>query len=120
MKRTVLAIALAATVGAASALAAGPFDGTWTGGSPKGGMSGVYPCPATTAKVTITNGKMTGSYSSQQYNFPINATVAPDGTVTGRWSAYPLTGKFSGNHFEGTYSSKECGADRKITLDRTG
>ena len=66
-------------------------------------------CPASSATVTVADGKMTGKYTVSMYSFNINATVAADGTVTGRWSVYPLTGKFSGTHFSGTYESKECG-----------
>jgi hypothetical protein len=31
-----------------------------------------------------------------------------------------MTGKFTGGHFEGTYNSKECGTERRITLDKAG
>jgi len=100
-----------------AAYGAGPFDGQYAGGSPGMGRMG---CPATTATVTITDGKITGNYKVSSYTFPITGKVAPDGTVTGKWSAYPLTGKFAGGHFAGEYTSKECGGGRSITLDKTG
>jgi hypothetical protein len=52
--------------------------------------------------------------------FPVSGTVEPDGTVTGKWSVYPITGKFTGTHFAGTYTSKECGTGRPIALDKAG
>ncbi len=77
-------------------------------------------CPATDATVSIVNGKITGKYTEQQFTFNITGTVAPDGTVTGKWAAYPFTGKFAGTHFAGSYSSKECKGDRPVTLDKAG
>jgi len=118
MRRIVIAAALAVAVPFALANAAGPFDGNYTGGSP--GTGGRLGCPATIATVTIADGKITGNYKSESYTFPIRGTVAPDGTVTGKWSVYPLTGKFSGGHFAGEYSSKECGSARSVALDKSG
>ncbi|HXP74685.1 MAG TPA: hypothetical protein VN823_11115 [Stellaceae bacterium] len=117
MKRIVIAAALAVAVPLGLANAAGPFDGTYTGGSPPMGRQG---CPASDATVTITDGKITGKYKISSYTFPISGTVAPDGTVTGKWSVYPLTGKIAGGHFAGSYNSKECKGDRPINLDKTG
>jgi hypothetical protein len=54
------------------------------------------------------------------YTFPVTGTVAPDGTVTGKWSIYPLTGKIVGGHFAGSYNSAECHGERPITLDKAG
>lgn len=116
MQRIAIAAALAITVPVVVANAAGPFDGQYTGGSPSVGRT----CPSSAATVTVANGKMTGEYKMNVYTFHINGTVAPDGTVTGKWSVYPLTGKFTGTHFAGSYDSKECGAQRPITLDKTG
>jgi hypothetical protein len=45
---------------------------------------------------------------------------APDGTASGRWPADSFTGKFTGSHFSGSYSSGECGAERAISLDKAG
>ncbi len=116
MKRIVVTVALAAAVPFTLAHAAGPFDGQYSGGSPAIGRT----CPNSTAAVTVVNGKMTGEYQMKTYTLHINATVAPDGTVTGKWSVYPLTGKFTGTHFAGSYDSKECGAQRPITLHKSG
>jgi hypothetical protein len=117
MKRIVIAAAFAVALPLGLASAAGPFDGQYTGGSPPMGRMG---CPASTATVTITDGKITGNYKIAAYTFPVSGTVAPDGTVTGKWSAYPLTGKISGSHFEGSYTSTECHGARPISLDKNG
>ena len=105
------------TVASAGLYAASPFDGQYTGGSPSTGRLG---CPATTATVSIVDGKIKGSYTSSSYTFPISGTVAPDGTVTGKWSVYPLTGKIIGSHFDGSVNSTECKTARPITLDKKG
>jgi hypothetical protein len=118
MKSVIFAVAMAAAIPLAAANAAGPFDGNYTGGSPAaGGRNG---CAATIATVSISEGKITGKYTERNYTFNISGTVAPDGSVTGRWSSNPFTGKFSGGHFAGSYSSKECGAQRPIELNKAG
>lgn len=103
------------------AQAAGPFDGQWKGGSAGGGgTSGGIRCPPTTATVTIKDGKVAGTYSFSKYTYDIVGTVKPDGSASGKWAAYPFTGTFSGTDFKGTYSSRECGTDREIFLDKQG
>jgi hypothetical protein len=109
------AFALAAPLGLA--FAAGPFDGQYAGGSPGMGRGG---CPATTATVTVVDGKITGKFQTGSYSFNITGTVGPDGTVTGKWSAYPFTGKIAGGRLEGSYTSKECGAARPVSLNKAG
>jgi hypothetical protein len=118
MHRIVIAAAFAVALPLGLANAAGPFDGQYTGGSP--GSGGRLGCPATIATATIANGKITGKYTERQFTFPITGTVAPDGTVTGKWGGIPITGKLAGGHFASSYTSKECGADRPITLDKSG
>ncbi|GEM_PF-2990903 len=117
MKPIVFAAALAVVVPLASVQAAGPFDGQYKGGSPAMGRMG---CPNTDATVTVADGKLTGKFMEKTFTFNITGTVAPDGTVTGKWAAYPFTGKFNGTHFAGSYNSKECKGDRPITLDKSG
>jgi hypothetical protein len=116
MKRFAIAAALVAAP-LALANAAGPFDGNYTGGSPGMGRQG---CPATTASVSIVDGKVSGRYQAGPYSFPISGAVAADGAVTGKWSAYALTGTISGGHFTGSYISKECGGARPIELNKSG
>ena len=119
MRRLLIAATVIAIAHLGPAQAASPFDGQWKGGSAAGGgTSSGHRCPPTTATVTIKDGKISGSYSSQQYTFNIAGMVKPDGSASGKWSAYGFSGTFSGTHFKGTYSSKECGADREIYLDK--
>lgn len=121
MRGMLIAAAVLAVAQLGVAHAAGPFDGQWKGGSAAGGgTTGGTRCPATTATVTIADGKITGTYSFLKYTLHITGTVKPDGSATGHWSSNPFTGKFSGTHFEGTYSSTECGTDRGIFLDKQG
>jgi|SRR5689334_6757685 len=118
MNRIAIIAAFAIAMPLAVANAAGPFDGSYTGGSPaSGGRTG---CAATIATASIANGKITGKYTERNYTFTITGTVAADGTVTARWGGNPLTGKFAGTHFAGTYNSKECGGPREVALDKSG
>ncbi len=66
----------------ASALAAGPFDGQWSGGSPAAHV-GTRTCAPTTATVTVTNGKMKGKYEFGSTTPSIRGNIAPDGSLTG-------------------------------------
>jgi hypothetical protein len=116
MKRIVIAAALAVALPLGLANAAGPFDGQYTGGASAVGRT----CPILTGTVSVVDGKLAGKFSESRYTFNMTGTVAPDGTMTGKWAAYPMTGKFTGGHFEGTYVSKECGSERRITLDKAG
>lgn len=121
MKRFVIAAVLAVALPVGFASAAGPFDGKYTGSAPPVNINRGHGCPAAAATITVADGKMTGSYTDGIHTFPVNAAIAADGTVTGKWSAYPLTGKFTGTHFEGSYTSHECNNTvRGITLDKTG
>ena len=121
MKRIVIAAAFAIALPVSFASAAGPFDGQYTGGAPPVRLGGNVSCKETTATVSVVNGKMTGKFTDQIHSYSINATVAADGTVSGLWAAYPLSGKFSGTHFDGTYTSKECGNTvRTISLNKSG
>jgi hypothetical protein len=120
MGRIVFAAAVAVAIPLGLAGAAGPFDGQYTGGSPPTGGRGAS-CPQTNGTVSVVDGKLTGKFSESRYTFSMTGTVAPDGTMTGKWAGtYPVTGKFAAGHFEGTYASKECGTERPIKLDKTG
>jgi hypothetical protein len=120
MKRIAIATAvLAASLTAAQA--GGPFDGEWTGGSPRAlATSDGHACAATTATIRVADGKMTGTYSISSYTFKMGAKVANDGRVKGSWGGYPFTGKFTGTHFKGSYQSKECGIERVVNLEKKG
>ena len=117
MKRYALGVGLGTFMLAASALAAGPFDGNWKGSVPATGSRGAS-CPEGTLTATITDGKLTGIHQASKYTFNFKGTVQSDGTFQGSMSSYPLTGKFTGNDFTGNYQSKECGQPRQVTLHR--
>lgn len=110
-------ISLAALV---PAIAAGPYDGQWSGGSPSVNVGSGKSCPATTAKATVADGKLTGKYEFGINSYSIRGTIAPDGSLTGGfWGGNALTGKFAGDHFSGTYNSGLCGTARPVSLDRS-
>jgi hypothetical protein len=115
--RLVLGIGLGSFLCSAAALAAGPFDGTWQGEVPGMGRQ----CPANTVTATVVDGKLTGTYDAARFTFHIGGTVRPDGTlVKGVMGTDPLAGKFTGNEFTGTYTSKGCSSPRQVTLHRAG
>jgi hypothetical protein len=118
MKLAMFTAAFAAALYVGSAVAAGPFDGQWSGVSP--GSGGKQGCGEKTATLSIANGAVTGQYTQKASTYPITGTVAPDGTATINWNKNKLTGKFAGTHFAGTYDSPECGAGRPVTLDKKG
>jgi hypothetical protein len=117
MARIFLMVALVSLMPFGSAPAAGPFDGAWSGGSP-GVHVGNRPCPPTTATVTVADGKMAGKFEVGINSFKLGGTVAADGSVTGKWGGNPMTGKFAGDHFSGSYQSGECRIERPISLDK--
>ena len=116
MSRIIVAAALAVALPLGLASAAGPFDGQYTGGSPK--TARVGGCPQSFATISVIDGKITGECKAAQFAFPITGTVAPDGTTTGKLGQIPFTGKFAGTHFTGSYDSKECKTPREINLDK--
>src|SRR5690349_18924884 len=77
MKRFVIASALLTALPLGVAEAAGPFDGTYSGGEPAMGRMG---CPATQATVSVVDSKITGKFTENQFSFNISGTVAADGT----------------------------------------
>jgi hypothetical protein len=117
MLRMFLTVALLGSLPFGPVGAAAPFDGEWSGGSP-GVHVGNRPCPPTTATATVADGKLAGKYVVGNNTFKLGGTVAADGTVTGKWGANPMTGKFAGDHFSGSYQSGECGVERPISLDK--
>jgi hypothetical protein len=122
MRRSILiAAVLAAVQFAAAAHAGGPFDGLWEGGSPKSGAGkDANSCGAATATVNIVDGTIMGNYTDRDTMFRINGKVAADGSATGNWAGNSFSGRFAGKHFEGVIKSNECGAGRKLILDKTG
>jgi hypothetical protein len=119
--RYVFGLYLGTVLLAASAHAAGPFDGSWTGEVSSATMGRGAVCPAAVLKATVTDGKMTGHYSDGKYTFTFTGTVQPDGTLTGGLlgSSNPVTGKFTQNQFAASYVSTGCeGKSRQMTMHR--
>jgi hypothetical protein len=117
-----LGLCLATILLAASAQAAGPFDGSWSGEVSSATMGRGATCPAATLKGTITDGKLNIVFSDGKYNFTLKGTVQPDGTLAqGFLGNNPVTGKFAGSQFTATYVSTGCeGKSRQMTMHKTG
>ena len=118
--RIAFGLAVGTMLLAGLALAAGPFDGTWKGTVSQVGAGRGVACPEGILTATIADGKMTGTHVSGKYTFQFRGTVQPDGTLAGGMMAnvYPLTGKFAGSDFTGSYQSKECSSPREVKLHR--
>ena len=106
-------IAAAMIIAAANAWAAGAFDGTWVGGASQGSAG----CHIIIATATIADGQVTGNLRHHTGTSPLSGTIAADGTFAGTAGSAKLKGMFSGDQFDGTYESSECGV-RKFTLSR--
>ena len=101
------AIALAGLMTVGAAMASGPYDGQWTAHSSfaqRRCTSGDFP-------VTVANNKVTGTYTGVYGTYQLSGTIAADGTFSGNYGKGPLTGKFSGGKFDGTFppSVEACG-----------
>lgn len=95
----------------------GPFDGRYTGGMPA-----VASCAAVAIDARVTAGRLVGNASEGGKNaWLVVGSVAPDGSVSGYNGTQPLTGRFAGGAFSGTYTSTtaQCG-QRTITLRQAG
>ncbi len=99
---------------ATPAWAGGPFDGTWSGSATKSAGSN---CHIANALVAIADGNVSGTLQRHSGPIAISGIVGADGSLNGKIGDAPFTGKFSGNSFEGTYHSTECG-DRTVVLKR--
>ena len=107
-----LALALAAALLPVTAVAAGPYDGSWRGAS-TGTLGGG--CSVTTvAGLTVEGGRATGEDVIPDGSFmpagrfAISGTVAADGAFAGRVGDWDASGKFSGNSFTGDYEFGAC------------
>jgi len=122
MKRYALGIGLGTIMLAASTLAAGPFDGSWSGESSAVMVGRGAGCPQATLKATIADGKLSGLFSDGKNNYPFKATVQADGTLVDAFMGrVPLTGKITGNEFVANYTSTACeGKPRQMTMHKAG
>ena len=105
------AFVAAMIIAAANAWAAGAFDGTWVGGVSQGSAG----CNLIIAAAAIADGQVSGKLRDRSGTSVFSGTIAADGTFTGTAGSAKLKGVFSGDQFDGTYETSECGA-RKFTL----
>jgi hypothetical protein len=108
---------------AASALAAGPFDGNWTGEangmmSPTGRGSGSGLCSGS-ATAAVKDNVLTGSMQLGRSNPGFGGKIAADGSFTGHVGQFPATGKFNGSTFSGNFNSTANCAEWRITMNRS-
>jgi hypothetical protein len=120
--RVAFGLVLGTMLLAGSAVAAGPFDGTWKGETSAVNMARNQGCPVATLNATIADGKLTGLFSDGQNKYPFKATVQADGTLVDAFMGrVPLTGKITGNEFVANYTSTGCeGKPRQMTMHKTG
>lgn len=103
MTRAFVAAALGGVfcLSAAATLAAGAYDGTWTGGV--SGMTRAHHQGRCNGTVTLTirNNRILGEARiGMEQPIPIREAVAPNGTI--RPQGGPLRGKFEADAFAGT------------------
>ena len=120
--RLVLGFAMLAL--AAPAIAAGPFDGTYTGPQIATLTNNSATCQNMDRDVSITvrDSKIARKWGPNQQD-TIEAEVKPDGTFFGSTSAtgrgrtreYIMRGKISGGRLEGEIGSSMCGVKMSLT-----
>ena len=86
--------------------AAGPYDGEWSG-SARAARDGQ--CNAANVTLTIRNNEAAGQAKFGFESRNIFGTVRPDGTLGATIGFQYLSGKFTGDSFEGTFQTPECG-----------
>jgi len=100
------------------ALAAGPFDGNWTGTAISYSNLGSPACKGTVA-ATAKNNVVTGTMQGAAALWHLNGTIEDSEIFNGKIDQFPLTGNFSANLFTGTFvGSAECGM-KQIFLSRS-
>jgi hypothetical protein len=113
-----LAIA-AMIISGASALAAGPYDGSWSG-SAVGTTSGGFnqgSCAATMA-VDVKDNQLRGNIVNGRSQQPFNGTIGPDGRFKSNGGG--VEGTFSGRSFTGRFSDQPNSNCRswRVTMER--
>jgi len=122
MSRTLFLTLAGLALSAGMAFSAGPFDGTYEGGSGKTcGM------PPTTVTLTVVDSVVTGTSAWSNGSVAIRGKVDPDGTFHGTMASERFNGKFQGAKFEASYTSSGAGSNassqgckRVMQLERKG
>ncbi len=101
------------------ALAAGPFDGHWTGGAPGQAKSNSDKCTTSLdVTVTVADGLVSGNAHGLA-DHPISGKVAADGSFTGTLSGGAFTGTFTADSFTGSFHTGYQGCMiRSVNLHR--
>ncbi|HKA71514.1 MAG TPA: hypothetical protein VKE26_06890, partial [Xanthobacteraceae bacterium] len=106
-KRSTVRLLLVAAIAGAlflahfgQAEATGPYDGEWSGSATaiRDGR-----CKAANVTLTIRNNEAAGQAKFEVDSRSIFGTVRPDGTLGATIGFQYLTGKFTGDSFEGTF-----------------
>jgi hypothetical protein len=84
--------------------AAGPYDGEWTGTATSTGAR----CKPAAVKFTVKGRDVSGQARFEREAPKINGTVTADGGVGATIGFQPLWGQFTGDVFEGTFTSFDC------------
>jgi hypothetical protein len=115
-----MAVSLVALSLAVSALAAGPFDGQWKGGSPAMTKLINDKCiHSLDITITIADGAVSGVAHGGYGDHPISGKVGPDGSFRGELSGGLFTGTFSNGGFTGSFHTGAQGcAERSVNLQR--
>jgi len=109
---------VAALLWVGAALAAGRFDGLWTGGAPSAGPN----CPPADFRVVVTGRQVTIDGVMHRASgvdlLAGTGVVEDDGSFSGTLNGTPIKGKFDASSFSGTYHSDLCQTDRRVELNR--
>jgi hypothetical protein len=84
--------------------AAGPYDGEWTGAAISTGER----CKRGLVKFTVSGRNVSGQARFDGDAPKINGTVGADGAVGATVGFLPLWGQFTGDEFEGKFTSFDC------------
>ena len=87
-----------------NANAAGPYDGEWTGAAISTGER----CKRGLVKFTVSGRNVSGQARFDGDAPKINGTVGADGAVGATVGFLPLWGQFTGDEFEGKFTSFDC------------
>ena len=85
-------------------LAAGPYDGQWTGTATSVGGQ----CTPADVAMVVEGKIVTGKAKLELEALGINGTVSEDGSFGATIGFLHLTGKFAATEFEGTFKSVDC------------
>jgi len=118
MRRALFTAFLVVLLSGGTALAAGPFDGSYKGGAPS-----VCRLGQTIVVLTVANGRVSGTSAWSNGKVAVEGRVAADGSFHGTIGGERFEGKFEGNSFTASYVSPgggtvPPGCKREMRLER--